>query len=235
MAEKSLFSGRIRFPLILINFKTYLEASGDRAFALAGMAEDVSGETGVCIGLAPQFVDIYRLASSFTMPIFAQHVDPVTPGKFTGRVLPESIKAAGAVGTFLNHSENRMRLTDIEKAIRRSREVGLTTAVFANNAAVAAAVAALKPDMVLVEPPELIGTGVPVSKAKPEVITDTIERVKRIDPDLPVLCGAGISSGEDIYAAMKLGSSGVAAASGVVKAKDPRSVLIDFALAIKKR
>jgi triosephosphate isomerase len=43
------------------------------------------------------------------------------------------------------------------------------------------------------------------------------------------LCGAGITSGDDIAAALKLGTQGVLLASGVVKAKNPLDVLMDLA------
>ena len=115
-----------------------------------------------------------------------------------------------------------------------ARELDLITVVCTNNTSVSAAAAALKPDMIAVEPPELIGTGIPVSKAKPEVVTSTVEAVKKINPDVTVLCGAGITNGDDVAAALKLGTEGVLVASGIVKAKDPRKVMEEFAEAAKK-
>jgi triosephosphate isomerase len=100
--------------------------------------------------------------------------------------------------------------------------------VCTNNIPTTAAAAALNPEYVAVEPPELIGTGVPVSQADPEVVRGSVEAVKRINPDVQVLCGAGISRGEDLTAAMDLGSVGVLLASGIVKAEDPRSALEDL-------
>lgn len=222
-------SNKIRTPLILVNFKTYLEAAGKNAVKLAKTIETVSLKTGICVGLAPQFVDIAPLAHTVSVPIFAQHIDPIEAGSFTGHVLPESIRTAGAVGTLINHSERRLRLADVDTAIQQSRRVGLTSVVCANNQAVSAAVATLGPDMIAVEPPELIGTGVPVSKAKPEVVKDTVKAVKQIDPNVVILCGAGITRADDVAAALKLGTEGVLVASGVVKAKDPYKVLSEFA------
>jgi len=225
---------KVRVPIILVNFKTYLEATGKRAVGLAKLVEKVTHKCDICIAVAPQFTDIYRMAQEVSIPIFAQHMDFVKPGSFTGYVLPESIKEAGAVGTLINHSERRLKLADIDATIVRAREVDLLSVVCANNAAVSAAVSALKPDMIAVEPPELIGTGIPVSKAKPEVVTGTVELVKRINPDVVILCGAGIMRGEDVAAALRLGTEGVLVASGVVKAKDPYKVLLEFAEAITK-
>lgn len=225
---------KIRTPLILINFKTYSEATGKNAIKLAKTIENVSLETETCIGLAPQFVDLATIASAVSVPVFAQHVDPITPESFTGHILPEAVKEAGAGGTLINHSERRLKLADIDAVVRRAREIDLVSVVCANNPAVSAAVAALRPNMIAVEPPELIGTGIPVSKAKPEVVSDTVELVRRINSDVVILCGAGIMKGEDVAAALRLGTEGVLVASGVVKAKNPRRVLLEFAEAITK-
>ena len=220
--------GMLKEPIIAINFKTYIEATGERALKIAKAAEEVYKETGVTIVVAPQLADLYRIAQEVEIPIFAQHIDPIKPGSHTGHVLPEAVKEAGAVGTLLNHSENRMILADLEVAIRRAEEVGLMTMVCSNNPAVSAAVAALTPNYVAVEPPELIGTGIPVSKAKPEVITNTVELVKKVNAGVKVLTGAGISTGEDVKKALELGTVGVLLASGVTKAKDPEKAIRDL-------
>jgi len=220
---------QVRVPIILVNFKTYSEATARRAMELAKTAERVSSESGVCIGVAPQCVDIPPIARAVSIPVFAQHIDPITHGSFTGWVLPEAVKQAGAVGTLINHSERRLKLADIDATIDRAREVGLVSVVCTNNGGVSAAAAALKPDMIAVEPPELIGTGISVSRTKPEVVTDTVEHVRRVNRDVVILCGAGIMRGGDVAAALKLGTAGVLVASGVVKAKDPFKVLTEFA------
>jgi triosephosphate isomerase len=109
----------------------------------------------------------------------------------------------------------------------------LISVVCSNNAAVSEVAAILKPDMVAVEPPELIGTGIPVSKAKPEVVSGTVKLVRQVNRDVIILCGAGITQGEDVAAALRLGTEGVLVASGIVKAKDPYKVLLEFAEACK--
>ncbi len=220
---------KIAFPLILVNFKTYNESLGGRAVALAKAAERVGREYGICMGVAPQFVDIATVAGSTSLPVFSQHTDPEQPGSHTGHVTPESLKEAGAVGTILNHSERRLRIDVIEEAVCRCRALGLLTCICANTATVGKAVAALGPEMVAVEPPELIGSGISVSKAKPEVITSSVEMIRGVNASTRVLCGAGVTTGEDVRAAIRLGSEGILVASGVVKAKDPEAVLRAFA------
>ncbi len=220
---------KLQTPLIIVNFKTYSEATGNKAVELAKKAEKVSLETKVSIGVAPQFTDITNVAKVVSIPVFAQHIDPIQSGSHTGHVLAEAVKEAGATGTLINHSERQLKLSDIDRIIKITHEKNLVSVVCANNPTISAAVAALKPDILAIEPPELIGTGIPVSKAKPEVITDTVRLVRGINPNVVVLCGAGISHGTDVAAALGLGTQGVLVASGIVKAKDPYMVTHEFA------
>ncbi|MEM2446604.1 MAG: triose-phosphate isomerase, partial [Candidatus Bathyarchaeia archaeon] len=112
---------KIQTPLILVNFKTYLEATGRKAVELAKTAERVSRETQVSICVAPQFTDIAAVAEEVEIPVFAQHIDPIEPGSHTGYVLADAVKEVGAVGTLINHSERQLRLSDIDAAIKIAR------------------------------------------------------------------------------------------------------------------
>jgi triosephosphate isomerase len=225
---------KLQTPIIIVNFKTYIESTGKRAVELAQKAEKVHKETGVSVVVAPQLADLAKVAQAVEIPVFAQHIDPIKVGNCTGHVLAEAVKEAGAVGTLINHSERQLKLSDIDAIIKLTRENGLISCVCANNPTVSAAIAALKPDVVSIEPPELIGTGVAVSKTQPEVVTDTVNLVHRINSEIIILCGAGISKNEDVSIALKLGTQGVLVASGIVKAKDPYTVMRAFADATKQ-
>lgn len=215
-------------PLIVVNFKTYAESTGEKAVSMARYCEEVSREHGVSIVVVPQIPDIYRVTCSVKIPVYAQHIDGVGAGSFTGHVTADCILAAGASGTLMNHSERRLLLSDIDSAVRAAKNAGLSTIICANNVAVASAAAALSPDFVAIEPPELIGSGIPVSKADPDIVRGAVAAVKKINPEVEILCGAGISKGEDVAAALELGTSGVLLASGIIKAKDPRAALLDL-------
>jgi triosephosphate isomerase len=228
-----MVSNLINYPLILVNLKSYSETMGAKAEELAEITQQISSDTGICIGLAPQFTDIQRL-KRFEIPIFSQHIDGIFPGAHTGHILAEAVKSSGSTGTILNHSERRMLLSDIESALNRTKEVGLISVVCVNTTSVGMAVAAFDPDIIAIEPPELIGTGIAVSKAKPEIISESVEAIKRINKNVTVLCGAGITCGEDVFSAIKLGSSGVLVASGIVKASNWEYVLQEFADAALK-
>ena len=204
---------------VLVNLKAY----PCDPVAVAGAAADVAEESGVRVAVAPQAAHLERVAAT-GVETWAQHVSPVDHGSHTGSTLAEATADAGAVGTLLNHSENRLRLADVDGSLRAAERAGLETVVCANNPRQVAAAAALEPDAVAVEPPALIGTGTPVSRADPEVVTDSVEAAAAVG-DVPVLCGAGISTGEDVAAASDLGAEGVLLASGVAKADDPRAAL----------
>ncbi|MHC1629721.1 MAG: triose-phosphate isomerase [Methanoculleaceae archaeon] len=218
----------MRSHLIIINLKAYREGTGENAHRIAAAAEKVSDESGAIIGVAPQYMDIHPLSMQYAIPVYAQHIDGIEPGARTGHILAEAVKGAGATGTLINHSERRLTLADIDAAVRAARRADLVSVVCTNNPSTSAAAAALRPDYVAVEPPELIGTGVSVSKANPEIITDSVEAVKKVSPDVGVLTGAGISTGECLRIALDLGTDGVLLASGVVKADDPVEVLRDL-------
>lgn len=215
-------------PLIVLNFKTYSEGMGENALKIARYCHEVALESGVEIIACPQTPDIYRVANSVKIPVFSQHIDGVGAGSYTGHITAECVKGAGASGTLINHSEKRLLLSEIDSTLQSARKIGLKTIICTNNISVTCAAAALGPEFVAIEPPELIGSGIPVSKADPDIVRGSVTAVKKIAPDVEVLCGAGISRGDDVAAALELGTCGVLLASGVIKAKDPKSVIYDL-------
>ncbi len=208
-----------------MNFKTYIEATGKRGVELAKIADKVSRDSGVIIAVAPQFTDLKTVTEAVEIPVFSQHIDPIKPGAFTGHILAEAVKAAGASGTILNHSERRIKISEIEEALSLSKVSDLATLVCTDTPGVSAAVASLNPDIIAIEPPDLIGTGVAVSKARPELITNAIERIRSVNNSVDILCGAGVSTAEDVGKALELGTRGVLVSSSVVKGQNPGQLL----------
>jgi triosephosphate isomerase len=215
-------------PLVVVNFKTYAEATGERAVRLAKIIAGVAKRKKVNVAIASQAFDIYRVAGAVDIPVLAQHVDPLKSGRFTGWVLPEAAKEAGAVGSLVNHSERALTMPEIERVVLRLRELNMISVVCGRDVERSMEVARLAPDIVAIEPPELIGTGRAVSKVKPEVISDTVREVRHVNPKTKVFCGAGIGSSEDVRLALKLGAEGVLLARAVVCAKDPRAAIEDI-------
>jgi len=219
----------LNFPVLFINFKTYEQATGENAVALAKKAEKIALKEGILIVLVVQAVDLKAVSGAVSLPVFAQHVDPVDYGSNTGHVLPEAVKAAGVSGTVLNHAENKRDNEFLEKAITRAKSVGLTVMVCAESTERAAQIAGFssKPDLIAIEPPELIGGNISVSSAQPEIITKTIEKVEAV-ASIPIITGAGIKSSEDAKIAIELGTKGVFVASGIIKAADQEKAISDL-------
>ena len=212
-----------------MNFKTYIEATGKRAIVLAKIAEEVSRETGVTIIVAPQFTDIEPVSKTVDIPVFSQHIDSVKPGAHTGHVLAEAVKSAGAEGSLVNHSEKRVSASEIAGTVKLCSDADLVSTVCADTTQASVDIANMFPDMIAIEPPELIGTGISISKARPELITESLTEIRKVNRSVKVLCGAGVTTAEDVSKALELGSEGVLVASGVVKNKDPRAVLQSMA------
>lgn len=218
----------MKTPIIILNFKTYLESTGSNALKLAKISDSVAKRTGINIVVAPQHPDIYRVSNEVDIPVLAQHVDPIDFGGHTGSILLECVREAGAAGTLINHSEKRMKLFEIDRIVKKTSDLGMTNVVCTNNIETSAAAATLNPDFVAVEPPELIGSGIPVSKAEPEIVEGTVDAIHNVNPKVKVLCGAGISTGDDLTAAIDLGAEGVLLASGIVLAENPEDALLDL-------
>lgn len=219
----------LKVPTIVLNVKTYAEATGIKAVEIAQLMERISKETGSSMAIAVQASDIYICSQKVDMPVFSEHIDPIKPGSHTGWTLPEAIKSAGAVGTLINHSEHRLQLADIDLCVARAKELNLDHIVCTNNVATSKAAAALCPNFIAVEPPELIGGDISVTTADPDVVSRSVKAVKSVESKVRVLCGAGVKNGKDVAKAIELGADGVLLASGVVKAKNKETVIRDLA------
>lgn len=219
-------------PFFEIGLKAYL--FGDRALELAKAADKISEKYEVPIIFTPQYVDIPRIAQQTrNLLVFAQHVDPVEVGRGNGSVLPEAVKAAGAVGALLNHAEKRLSLSAISRTIRRADEVGLATMVCADSPEEGAAIAHLNPNIILPEPPGLIGTGTSVGKGKHHFVANSVQMIKRINPRILVLNSAGIRTGDDVAEIIRAGAEATGSTSGVLKAEDPVQKLEEMIRALK--
>lgn len=215
-------------PAVVVNFKVYVEVVGEKGLKLAKICEQVAQETGKSIVIAPQQVDLALIANEVGIPVFSQHLDAVGVGSHTGHTTLEAVGAAGAKGTLINHSECRLKIADIDWLVQKCRAAGLETIVCTNNLDVSKACALLNPNYIAIEPPELIGGDISVTNADPDIIKNTVSEIKTLSPEVGVLCGAGVKTGDDVAKALELGTEGVLLASGVTKASDPKSALLDL-------
>lgn len=221
-------SKKLKTPSIVVNFKAYREVDGDGSLRLAKICEEVAKQNGVNIAVCPPVVELGTVARAVDIPVFAQNADSHAPGSATGWVTASMIKSTGAIGTLINHSEHRFQNSVIGESIELCKADDLITMVCAESVRKAVEVASFHPDFIAVEPPELIGGDISVTTANPFIIEDTVNSVKEVNKSISILCGAGVKNGDDVAKALELGADGVLLASGVVKAKDPKAVLLDL-------
>ncbi len=219
--------------MIYLNFKTYESGTGRNAISMAKIAEEVSIETGIKIILIAQPTDIREVSRSVSNEVWSQHIDPVGYGAHTGYILPEAVKSAGAVGTVLNHSENRSDNFDIlTKEFARSKEVGLKTLIFAKDLEELNNVSNLMPDFISYEPPALIGSrDASVASSEPDIVLKATLISKKVG--IPLIVGAGVHSTQDVSICVKLGAAGIAVASDIMKAEYPKKELLKLANGFK--
>lgn len=218
-------------PFFEIGPKAYLY--GREALALAKHADRIGKQYDVRIIFTPQYVDIPIIASETELLVFAQHMDSIPVGRGVGSVLPEAVKAAGAVGVLLNHSEKPLSLAEIERTIKRADEVGLATMVCADTLENVVAIARLAPNILLAETPELIGTG--KREAGDLLAIPKINKIVwDINPDIRVLHGAGISCGQDVYRIIALGAQGTGSTSGIIKSRDPYGMVEEMISSVRR-
>ena len=220
---------KIKPPFFEIGPKAFMY--GDRMLKLAKAADKASAKYDVRIIITPQPTDISLLAKETEhVLVFAQHMDPLPIGRGLGAILPEALKSAGAVGVMLNHAEKPMTVADLSQAIKRAKEVGLATIVCADSIKEAEAIAHFAPDIIVAEPTELIGTG---QTSDIEYVLATTSAIKKINPEIQVLQGAGISNEEDVYKTIKAGADATGTTSGIMKAEDPEAMLDKMIRAVR--
>jgi triosephosphate isomerase len=210
-------------PFFEVGPKAY--SYGRELLRLARCADRLSEDYGVQIILTPQAVDIALVAAEVEhVLVFAQHMDGVEPGRGVGSMLAEAIQEAGAVGVLLNHSEKPLPRKELIQAVRRAAEVGLGTMICANGASDAAAIAALVPDILIAEEPELIASISGRRKREPS-IAEINRAVWSINPAIRVLHAAGIASPDDVYEVVAAGAQGTGSSSAIFTAELPEAAL----------
>ena len=214
--------------MFVINCKNYEEIAGDNIIKFVKIVEKVSKKYGVKIAVAPP-QHLVGTVSKSNIPILSQHVDVSKIGSTTGFVVPELLKKSGVKGSLINHSEHRISPKDIALLVTKMKELKMISIVCVRDVSEAKKYSKLNPDYIAIEPPELIGSGKAVSKEKPDLIIKAANAVRGAKNKTKLLCGAGIVSGEDVSAAISLGSKGILVASGIVKAKNWNNIIEEFA------
>ena len=212
-------------PEIVINSKNYKQ--GKDVVKLAkqidkSISKEKSNHIIICVNAS----DIYEVKKATkNLKIYSEHVDFHNVGRATGFILPEAVKADGASGTLLNHSEHKLKWRTIKKTVKRCKQTKLKIILCISNLKQLKKALKLKPEAIAFEVPELISTSKSITQSKPESVKMFACLVNKYNnkksENIKALCGAGISSDNDIKASVEFGCDGVLIASAVTKARNP--------------
>ena len=217
-------------PFFEIGPKNYM--FGDQILGLARIADEAAEKYDVRVIFTTPYADIRRVAENVkNLKVFAPHMDDIPVGRGLACVLPESIKAAGAVGVMLNHAERPLPSSTLVRTLNRARELDLMTIVCADSMAETRAIAQMHPDLMITEPTELIGTG---QAADLSYVKTSVDAIQAIDPNIGILVGGGISSGTDVYNTIMAGADATGSSSGIVKAADPGAMVHEMLAALRQ-
>lgn len=218
---ESMEKQALRTPFFVVNPKSYLY--GDDILALAKKTDELAAKYDFDVLFTAQLIDLPRIIAECPHLIpCAQHMESLKPGRGMGHVLPEALAAAGVKATFLNHAENPCTVHELASTIARANEVGILTVVCADSVEEGEWIAALEPDVMVCELTSLIGTG---QVAGEDYMRSSTEAVKAVSPNTKVLQAAGISTGQNVYDAIKYGADATGGTSGIVAADDPFATL----------
>jgi triosephosphate isomerase len=220
----------ISSPFFEIGPKTYLNRTD--LLKLVEAASAASVEHGVAVMVTPPALDIEAVKTTGPdLWVFAQSMDAALPGRSTGAILPEALKAVGADGVMLNHAEKPVSDAALPGAIARAREAGLLTMVCAQDVEEAKRYASWGADMILAEPHHLIGTA---SRSDRAWIPHVNDAVRRVSPDVLIMHSGGIADEHDVRAVISKGAAGTGCTTAIVQAPDRRAATTRMLRAVRE-
>ena len=199
---------------IIINFKNY--KTGKETLKLARKIQRYVPRAIICVPA----IDLREISQKTKLKVFTQHVD-INSG--TGYVNVDHVRKIGIKGTLINHFENKIDEKWLHFIIGDLHEEGMKTIACASSMKEVKILTKDHPWAIAYEDPDLIGTGKSVTEYDSKSIKEFVKILK--GKGIKPLCGAGISSVEDIKEAKKLGCKGVLISSAIAKSKNPEGLL----------
>lgn len=222
---------QIRTPYFEVGTKNYVY--GDKLLEYAIAADKAAEKYDIDVLFICPPIEVLRVAENTkNLFVFSTYMDTLRPGRGCADILPEGLKAAGAVGVMVNHCEKPMSLPQIKATIDRAKELDMYVFACADTLDEAKAMAQLHPDIINPEPSEIIGGG--NGSSPMSYVKDSIRVIKEIDPEIMVEQAAGITCGQEVYDFIMAGSEAAGAASGIMNAEDPIA-MIDEMIAATRR
>jgi triosephosphate isomerase len=203
--------------MIVVNFKNY--KIGKEVLNLVRTIDIYCNKAIVAV----PSTELREISKEVSMPVYAQSIDLPEKGRGTGKLIPDEILSTGAKGSIINHSENKLPFSTIKKIVERSNEIGLKLIICASTLKEAEKVKKLSPYAIAFEDPKLIASGKSITKVKTSSVKKFVDLLK--GTEIVPLCGAGISTSEDVAQAMLLGCKGVLVSSVVADSQNPEQFL----------
>ena len=223
----------VPYPHFQVNCKIYPGTGGDEGLEFARTVERVQAETDATFVFTPQLPDLRRIATETELAVTTPAVDGVEPGRGIGKILPETIEAAGALGAVINHAEARDTLLAIERKIERCKEVGIDSIVCVDSVEMGRAVAEFDPDSLVFEKSADISTHRAITQTHPDLVRKFVRTIDDVNPRTAVLVGGGISMVDDVRRAFEQGVDATGAASAISLADNPEARLRSIAEAFE--
>jgi len=214
-----------------INFKTYPEATGERAVKLAQICAEVAKQEEVEIIPIIQVVDLFRVSQVFEGKVWTQHLDWQEPGQATGWINLEAVVGSGGLGTLLNHSEHHLSPGTIKQTIKRIRALAnkeFSVMVCGGTLGQLRRLTFTGPDYLAYEIKELIAGSISITEARPKSVRKAVIQAR--EKNISLVVGAGINKPEDVLLAKKMGAQGVLVSSAVVLADNPGKKLRELVI-----
>ncbi len=202
--------------IIVVNFKNHKK--GKQVLELAWLIQRYNKSAIVGV----PFQNISDVSKKTKLKTYAQHLN----NQFNAH----KVKSLGANGVFLNHSDHRLKFNKLKQQVIEANSRGLSIIAFISTFSEAKQIINNKAlnskiNYLAFEDPKLIGTGKSITQYKASDVLKFSKLFKspKKSKILP-LCGAGISSREDVIKAKKLGCKGVAIASAITKEKNKNKI-----------
>ncbi len=208
-------------PIVVVNFKSSRRGSGESGLTVAKKLDEVQRnlpDAQIIVAVPPQ--DIYRISHETGLTVFAQHVDPISFGDYSGSICPEAIQEAGASGTLLNHPEKKLRDDICQKTTSLCQRAGLAVILCASTLQEVAQFEQYHPDYIGLECTSLIGKPYSLFDVYPTIVDEALAQSRS-----RILFGAGIKNAQDVQRIINKGGAGVIVSSAILNAADPAAAL----------
>lgn len=204
---------KIKTPFFSVSPKSYL--IGQDLLDLALITDKLAEKLESTIFFTAPPMELSNIVNNTkNVVVTSQSADGLGLGKGMGRPLLESLKEIGVQATFINHMEAQLTFKEIVSAISKARDLEIISIVCVDTAEEARIISYANPDIILCEPNYLIGTG---QTSDDKYIHETMREIKKVNSNVLVMEGAGITCGADVSRIIDLGADGTGVSSILAK------------------